>query len=223
MRAIDLTMPLHPGTPVWPTSGPFAAHPESSLERDGFLTRRLDLSEHTGTHLDAPRHFHRTGADPAGITVDRLVVPAVVFDIAARAEADPDAVLLPDDITAHEAEHGTVPSGSAALVRTGWDRWVDDPERYVRAMRFPGVSVDAGRLLVQRGVVGLGIDAPGVDPGVAGDFPLHAHVTLPAGLWHLEGLVGLHALPPVGALLVVGALPVVGGSGAPARVLALLP
>ena len=49
------------------------------------------------------------------------------------------------------------------------------------------------------------------------------HITLPAGLWQLEGLVNLELLPPRGALLVVGAPPLAGGSGVPARPLALLP
>jgi kynurenine formamidase len=49
------------------------------------------------------------------------------------------------------------------------------------------------------------------------------HRTLPAGLWHLEGLVNLDQLPPRGATIVIGAVPLQGGSGAPARVLALVP
>ena len=49
------------------------------------------------------------------------------------------------------------------------------------------------------------------------------HLSLPAGLWHLEGLVGLDAVPATGATLVVGALNLPDASGTPARVLALLP
>ena len=49
------------------------------------------------------------------------------------------------------------------------------------------------------------------------------HRTLPAGLWHLEGLVNLDRLPPRGATIVIGAVPLQDGWGAPARVLALVP
>jgi kynurenine formamidase len=80
----------------------------------------------------------------------------------------------------------------------------------------------AAELLVERGVAGLGIDTLGIDPGHARDFPVH-HLTLGAGLWHLEGIVNLGALPARGATLVVGALRLVEGSGTPARVFALLP
>jgi kynurenine formamidase len=46
---------------------------------------------------------------------------------------------------------------------------------------------------------------------------------MPAGVWHAEGLVGLERVPIRGAWIVVGLLPVVDGSGAPARVFAVLP
>ena len=87
---------------------------------------------------------------------------------------------------------------------------------------FPGYGPDAARLLVERGVGALGIDTLGVDPGEATDFPVH-HITLPAGLFHLEGLIGLDAVPDTGATVVVGALRLPGASGTPARVFALLP
>ena len=46
--------------------------------------------------------------------------------------------------------------------------------------------------------MGIGIDTAGIDPGHAADAPVH-HITLPAGLWHLEGLVNLGELPARGA------------------------
>lgn len=218
-RIVDLTQPLSPVTPMWPGSGPPRAVDEAAIASHGFLSRRLTLSEHTGTHLDAPAHFVADGAGPADIPPERLVVPAVVIDAPGR----PGAALTADAVLADEAAHGLVPEGCAVLVRTGWDRHLPDAARYIGAMDFPGVAVGAAELLVARGVVGIGIDTLGVDPGAATDFPVHARVTLPAGVWHLEGLVNLAALPPRGALLFVGVLPVAGGSGAPARVMALLP
>jgi len=218
-RIVDLTQPLGPGTPMWPGSRPPRAVDEAAIATHSFLSRRLTLSEHTGTHLDAPSHFVDGAAGPADIPPERLVVPAVVID----APGEHGSVLTADAVLAHETLHGTVPEGCAVLVRTGWDRHLADPDRYICAMDFPGVAVDAAELLVARGVVGIGIDTLGVDPGAATEFPVHARVTLPAGLWHLEGLVNLGALPHRGALLFVGVLPVAGGSGAPARVMALLP
>jgi kynurenine formamidase len=107
-------------------------------------------------------------------------------------------------------------------VCTGWSEFLADAPRYVSDLRFPGVSAEAARLLVERAVAGIGIDTLGIDPGSSTDYAAH-NTTLPAGLWHLEGLVNLELLPARGALLAVGAPLLVGGSGVPARPLALLP
>ena len=71
-------------------------------------------------------------------------------------------------------------------------------------------------------VAGIGIDTLGIDPGNEEHFPVH-QITLPAGMWHLEGLVALDELPPTGAWIVVGAARIEDASGAPARVIALVP
>ncbi len=145
-----------------------------------------------------------------------------MIDIRAACASNPDYGLSVADIEAHESEHGALPRGVAVLVCTGWSAQLADAARYVGDMRFPGLSVEAGRLLVERGVAGIGIDTLSIDRGVAGDCPVH-FITLPAGLWQLEGLVNLEQLPPRGALLVIGAPRLSGGSGVPARPLALLP
>jgi hypothetical protein len=103
------------------------------------------------------------------------------------------------DVEAWEAEHGRIPVGAAVLRCTGWDEHVDDPARYLGdPLAFPGYGADAAALLVERRVAGLGIDTLSVDAGAAADFPVH-FMSLPAGLWHLEGLVGLGAVPDTGA------------------------
>lgn len=222
MRVVDLTQPLGPGTHPWPGDGPFAAEVRETVAADGSYGRRVELPEHLGTHFDAPAHFVDGGATVEAVPADRLVVPVRVVDIAERCAGDPDATLTAADIAAHEAEHGALEPGSALLARTGWDRHLGDGPRYVGDLRFPGFAADAAACAVARGLAGIGIDTLSVDRGGDDAYPVH-RTTLPAGLWHLEGLVGLDALPPAGATLVVGVPPVVAASGFPARVLALVP
>ncbi len=129
------------------------------------------------------------------------------------------------DVETIESRDGAIPAGSAVLVHTGWDAHVEIPcatAGRARPPSFPGLSVDAAELLVARGVAGVGIDTLGIDPGHEPGFPAHG-VTLPAGLWHLEGLVGLDRVPARGAWIVAAPIPIVAGSGAPARVLAIVP
>ena len=222
MRVVDLSQPLGPETAGWPGDGPFVATPDATVDVDGSYSRRVDLHEHMGTHFDAPAHFVRDGLTVDAIAAERLVVPVRVIDISAQVDADRDYALAVADIEEMEAMDGMLESGQAVLVRTGWDRFLNDRARYIDDLRFPGVGVEAAELLVRRGVIGIGIDTLSIDRGVATEFPVHL-ITLPAGLWHVEGLVGIDRVPSVGAMLVVGVPLVKDASGFPARVLALLP
>ncbi|HZO61233.1 MAG TPA: cyclase family protein [Solirubrobacterales bacterium] len=219
-RVIDLTQPLGPATVLWPGSEPLSAHVVSRIETEHSYARRITTPEHAGTHLDAPSHFAPGGDHAHAIPVERLVVPCAVIDVRAECEADPGFAIEREHVEEAERVDGPIDAGSAVLALTGWERYRSDAERYVGGA-FPGFGVGAAELLLERRVVGLGIDTLGVDPGAAADFPVH-HMTLPAGLWHLEGLVNLAELPARGALLVVGALKLVDGSGTPARVFALV-
>jgi len=199
------------------------------IESDGVFLREITFWEHTGTHVDAPGHFF-----PGAMTVDqippeRLVCPAVVIDVSAICSQDPDYALTVEDVLDHEARHGRVREGSAVLLHTGWGKFASDLDTYYGTdaqggLHFPGYGREAGLLLVkERGVVGLGIDTLGVDAGAASGFPIHSEVGLPNAIWQLEELVRLDEVPPTGAWIVVGVLPWVGGSGSPARALALIP
>ena len=89
-------------------------------------------------------------------------------------------------------------------------------------MHFPGFSLAAAKLLIERKVSGLGCDTMSIDNGASGDFAVH-HLALGAGLYHLENLADLSGLPETGAFLVVAPIKLEGGSGGPVRVFALLP
>ena len=219
-RLVDLTQPLGPATVLWPGSRPFEARVEVDHDTHGAYARELALPEHAGTHLDAPAHFARDGAAADAIPLAALVRPAARLDVRDLVGDDQRFALTAAQVEQLEARDGRLAAGCAVLVHTGWDRYAGDPDRY--GPPFPGIAADAARLLVERGVAGIGIDTLGVDPGDAEGFPAH-RVTLPAGLWHLEGLVGLERVPRRGAWIVAAALPLVDGSGAPARVFAILP
>jgi kynurenine formamidase len=222
LRVIDLAQPLSPDTAVWPGTDPLSARTTETYSEAGCYVRDLALGEHTGTHLDAPAHFSEGGATVEGIPAADLVCEAAVIDVRDACASDPDYRVSAADVIEHEGTHGPLPARAAVLVCTGWSAHREDAARYVGDLRFPGLSREAAQLLIQRGVAGIGIDTLSIDAGVASDFAVH-HTTLPAGLWHLEGLVNLDLLPARGALLVVGAPRLVGGSGVPARPLALLP
>lgn len=222
----DLSQPLGPQTPAWPGWPGVDAQVVCDFERDGMYDRTLSLPEHSGTHLDAPAHLDPDGRFVHQLTLSQLIAPCVVIDVRSECGDDPDFAVQADHVAQFEADHGAIPSGSAVLVHTGWDRYLGQPEAYIGgesgSPRCPGLSVEAMQALVQRKIVGVGIDTLSVDPGKSTELPAHK-AGLGAGLWHLEGLTGLHRLPAVGSWIVVGVMPIVDGSGAPARVFAMVP
>ena len=223
---VDLTLPLGPETVMWPgEAAPFAEVVET-VKQDGNYARRVHLSEHSGTHVDAPNHFVEGGQAVTDLPLQTLISPAVVIDASVDINGNGDAVLELATVKAWEEKHGVIPARCVVLLRTGWEDLYDQPQRYGAGpdgLHFPGFGVEAASYLVQRGVVGIGIDTLGIDSGVDSNFPVHRHVTLPKQVWHIENLTNLKSLPATGALVFIGVLPLVDGSGSPARILALVP
>jgi kynurenine formamidase len=240
IEIVDLTAPLSASTPILQLPEPFANTIPFRLEEISRYDERgprwywndIHTGEHTGTHLDAPVHWvsGKDGHDVSQVPLKTLVASAVVLDFSARAAEDPDFLLSIDDVRAWTAEHGPLPEGGWLLYRTGWDARSDDQERFLNAdeagSHAPGVSPECARWLAEETpITGLGVETVGTDAGQAPAlepmFPCH-ELLRGAGKHGLTQLQNLASLPPTGTLLVVSPLPIVGGSGSPARVLALV-
>ncbi|MBO0870425.1 MAG: cyclase family protein, partial [Micromonosporaceae bacterium] len=184
--------------------------------------------EHTGTHLDAPIHWvtGKDKADVSQIPARSLIAPAVVLDLTAHAQADPDFLLEVEHIKVWEAEHGPLPAGGWLLYRTGWDARSHDQAEFANEGHTPGISIECARWLAEQAPIqGVGVETVGTDAGAAHSFdppfPCHSYL-LGQGKFGLTQLQNLATLPPVGAVVIAGPLPIVHGSGSPARVLALV-
>jgi kynurenine formamidase len=229
-RLIDLSHPLHALMPYFPARVPlpFERVQTVTLARAGVNSGRFSMSEHQGTHLDAPIHFTSGGLSADAIPVDHLLAEAVVIDLREAVAGDATYRLSVADIHAWEAHHGVVPVGCYALLLTGWSAHWSDPERYLGAdatgaLRHPACEPAAAELLVARGVLGVGIDTLSVDNLLVGEAKGASHKVLHgAGRYVLENLARLDELPPRGTTIVIGALPIVDGTAAPARVLAFV-
>jgi kynurenine formamidase len=226
-QVIDLTYAINDKLVPWPGDKRyFEAKDNATVEKDGVFTRSFWMLEHYGTHLDAPIHF-----PPGKIPVDKIPVkqffgPAVVIDVQSESAKNADYLVDVPHVEAWESRHGKIPAGAIVLLRTGWaSRW-PDVKRYrnqdaLGKMHFPGFSVEAVKLLIDRKVNGLGCDTLSVDYGASPDYPVH-HLGLGAGVYNLENLADLSKLPEAGAFLIVAPIKLEGGSGGPVRVFALI-
>ena len=228
MRVLDLSYAINDQLVPWPGDEKwFEAKVNASVEKNGYFTRSFWMLEHYGTHLDAPVHFPPGKATVDQIPAKQLFGPAVVMDMRAEGAKDTDFQLPAARVEDWEKRHGRIPAGAIALLRTGWAARWPDVRKYRNQdgqgkMHFPGFSAAAAKLLIERKVSGLGCDTMSVDHGASTDFAVH-HLALGSGLYHLENLADLSALPETGAFLIVAPIKLEGGSGGPVRVFALVP
>jgi kynurenine formamidase len=93
----------------------------------------------------------------------------------------------------------------------------------VAKLHFPGLHPDAAKWIVDnRGVKAVGIDTASIDYGQSSLYETHRTLyarDIPA----LENLASLDRLPPTGTLLIALPMKIGGGSGAPVRVVAVVP
>ncbi len=226
-KSIDLTHVLGPGLPNYDSGEEVYRYKTLfTIEKEGYSCGEFTTLEHYGTHVDAPSHFCKGAATIDQVKVEDLVVPCLVIDVRAEVQANPDYALSVEKILSFE-KGGAIPEHTAVLLLTGWaDRW-ERPNDYRNAdnkgiMHFPGFGKEAVDLLVnKRHVASLGIDTLSIDVGPSQDFPVHK-LALGRGLYMMENLQALDSLPARGSLLFCGPLPLKGGTGSPARIVAIV-
>ncbi|GLC24901.1 cyclase family protein [Roseisolibacter agri] len=234
-RIVDLTHAFDARTLYWPTSPTgFRLDTLAAGTTPGgwyYSANAFSAPEHGGTHLDAPIHFAAGHATADRVALERLVAPAVVIDVSAKAASDADYRLTRQDVLDFEARHGAIRAGTIVLLRTGWSaRWPDrrrylgdDTPNDASKLHFPSFGEDAARLLVgERKVGAIGADVASIDFGQSKDFVVH-RVASAADVPGLENLTALDALPPTGATVIALPMKIAGGSGGPLRAIALVP
>jgi kynurenine formamidase len=232
-RLVDLTHDFAEDTIYWPTEAGFQWKRQAWGQTEGgyfYAGASFAASEHGGTHLDSPIHFAEGKWTTEEIPLQRLVAPAVVLDVAPAAARDRNYLLRPEDVRRFEERYGAIPEGAIVLVHTGWGRFWPDRRRYmgtdkagdVAGLSFPGISSQAAELLAQRRVAGVGIDTPSLDHGPSTDFMAH-RILYERNIYGLENVANMEKLPPTGATVIALPMKIRGGTGGPARIVALLP
>jgi arylformamidase len=164
----------------------------------------ISMGAHTGTHMDAPVHFIRSGKAIDRMPLASVIGPARVIEI-----RDPESIEV-EELRSHRVRRG-----ERILFKTVNSERCWRTDSFFRD--YVHISLEAARLLAARRVRSVGVDYLSV-----GGFKKDSHEThivlLKAGVWLIEGLdlsqvragrYDLLALP----------LKIEGGDGAPARVL----
>ncbi|WP_245304056.1 cyclase family protein [Agrobacterium bohemicum] len=217
MTLVDLTHRLTPSVPVWP-SHPFFCHEivESYDHGDLACNHSLSMSEHTGTHFDAPLHFVKGAAAIDSVALQTFFGRMTKID--AR-DCGPREAVGVERIKTFEAEHGEIRAGDAVFFHFGWDRFWEDPGDHPSFLSdWPGLSREASQYLLDRRVRIVGSDCLSLDCFGSTDFPAH-NMMLEAGVLIGENFARLGDVP-VFSFLITLPLPIAGGSGSPIRAVA---
>jgi arylformamidase len=203
MPIIDVSLPLSDALPTYPGNPPFELAPVKRIADGGSSNvSRLSMGTHTGTHVDAPRHFFDAGAP-----VDRLPL---------------DVLIGPARVVAVDAEHGIEPrhlrpetlEGASRILFKTRNSSLWRSREFTSAFVF--LTEEAARVLVDARVRLVGIDYLSVEAFKKPGAPAH-RTLLAANTVIIEGL-DLSAVAPGDYELLCLPLRVAGSDGAPARV-----
>jgi len=233
---IDLTHDFSTETIYWPTAESFKTNVvfEGITDKGYFyFARNYSAAEHGGTHIDAPRHFAEGKKTVDEISLDQLIGPAVVIDVSEKTKTNPDYQIEIEDFRNWETTNGDIPDNSIVLLNTGYAKYWPDRLKYmgtdkrgesaIKELHFPGLHPDAANWFVKnRNISAIGLDTPSIDYGQSKLFKTHVTLfqnNIPA----FENVANLDKLPPKGSIVFALPMKIAGGSGAPLRIVALIP
>ncbi|HYF97746.1 MAG TPA: cyclase family protein [Coxiellaceae bacterium] len=221
-KLIDLTHTLEASIPTWNGDCGFNHYLHLDYadceEGDKFRVMKMSMHAGIGTHMDAPSHCMQGGKCIHDFDANDLCMPCVVIDVSNKCHAHYSVTL--EGITDFENEYGVIAKATCVMVKTGWNKFWTDPEKYCNNHVFPSVSPEAANLLLKRGVSALGIDTLSPDRPEDG-FKVH-QIFLGAGKILIENVANLDMLPPIGSYVMVLPIKVKDGTEAPVRLVGLI-
>jgi kynurenine formamidase len=221
-KIIDLTHKLSPDNPTWDGSCGFEH--QTTLDYNDcktevkFHVQQIKMHAGIGTHIDAPSHCIPQGKSVADLDLNDLISPCVMIDVSKK--AGEGYSVSANDLKEFEEKHGTISEGSFVIVYTGWDQFWDNPQKYRCNYRYPSLTEEFAKHLLERNVTGIGMDTLSPDRP-EDDFPVH-RIILGAGKYIVENIAHAKQLPPVSAFSLVMPIKIAGGTEAPIRLVALV-
>lgn len=227
LEIIDLSQEIYSGMPVFPGLPEVEITTHVSHEQwDGIsdsdvvspAVNRLELGEHTGTHVDAINHMARQfrGQSIDTMPLTMFYTEGVCLDLSHKGLRE---LIEPSDLERALAEAGLeIKQGDTVLLYT---------DHYRRAFgtvdwdHGPGLSTDAARWLGRQKIAAFGVEM--MSPGVRHVSNKEVHrICGEMGFTHYENLINLHQLVGRGRFRFIGLpLKIRAGTGSPVRAVAV--
>lgn len=227
LEIIDLSQEIFSGMPVFPGLPEVkitvhATHEQwDGIAADGLVSpavNRLEMGEHTGTHVDAINHMARRyqGQSIDTMPLTTFYTEGICLDLSHKGLCE---LIEPSDLEDALSRSGLdIKGGDTVLLYTDHYRRAFGTEDWPRG---PGISVESAWWLGRRKIAAFGVET--MSPGVSGvsNREVH-HACGELGFTHYENLVNLHLLVGRGRFRFVGLpLRIRGGTGSPVRAVAV--
>jgi arylformamidase len=201
----DITIPLRTGGVVYPGNPAISITAQQAISQGaGANVSRLDMGSHTGTHVDAPKHFFDDGAGVDTLALDILMGPARLITF-----SDSVASIGEPELSVHDLSGVT-----RLLVRTRNSAWLASGSSEFHP-DYTYLAPDGAAYLAGLGIKLVGVDYLSVEQFHSGHHRTH-RTLLGQGIVIVEGL--LLSEPPAGDYeLCCLPLRLAGLDGAPAR------
>lgn len=227
LEIIDLSQEIFSGMPVFPDLPEVKITMHASHEQwDGITdsnvvspaVNRLELGEHTGTHVDAINHMARQyrGQSIDTMALTRFYTEGICLDLSQKGLRE---LIEPTDLKHALSEAGLdIKQGDTVLLYTDHYRRTFGTDDWLHG---PGVSSDAARWLGQQSIAAFGVET--MSPGVRHVSNQEVHrVCGELGFTHYENLINLYQLIGRGRFRFLGMpLKIRGGTGSPVRAIAV--
>lgn len=202
-RFLDVSVPLAAAVPTYPGNPEFELQPIKRIaEGASSNVSRLVMGTHSGTHVDAPKHFFDDGAPTDALALDLLIGRVRVVAMPRRG-----------GITAEDLAAADLREDLRVLFKTPNSAlWNGAPFR----QDYTYLAESGARYLVEQGVKVVGVDYLSVEEFKKPGAPAH-RALLSQGVVIIEGL-NLSDVEPGMYELYCLPLRIAGADGAPARV-----
>ncbi len=203
MKLIDVTVPLDANLPTYPGNTAFSLDATKRIARgDSSNVSTIHLSVHSGTHVDAPRHFFDAAPGTEGLPLEMLLGRVRVIEVTSRKGIGPG-----------ELSESDLSEDVRVLIKTHNSRLWGSPDFHPE---YVGVTESGAKYLVEHGIKVVGVDYLSVEEFKKPGAPAH-HILLGGGTIVIEGLNLRDVEPGVYEMFCLP-LRIVGADGAPARV-----
>jgi arylformamidase len=208
-RIYDVSLPVLDGGLVYPGNPPIQIGAQQAIAQGaGANVSALAFGSHTGTHVDAAKHFFDDGQTIDQLPLDRLIGRALL-------------VAVPDDVDAVTADHLArldLGDHTRVLIRTRNSAY--NQEREFRR-DYTYLAPDGAEFLAARGVELVGVDYLSIEQFRSGHHRTH-RTLLERAIVIVEGLA-LADVPAGEYQLICLPLRLAGLDGAPARAVLIAP